>query len=319
MGNNQPPAARGLIVLCCSSLLAACLGDGDPIPQAAQPAAQEPGGPYVASVVQVAYLPAAAMPAPAVELRAAPTPAERRSAAIVVGRSAEHVVDQRFARTFTSSRDGVDGVPVVATDRDAVELMQLGRADFAVIGGNLSARDQQSGLRGTRLGVELFALSVAPQSAVRSLTHTQVRQIFTGQVTTWAQLGMAGGAIVPLVPSAKGLAERAARVLIPGDPFAPTCLGVASERHVVDQLLREPGAIGIVCLNGEPRVDGQKLVAIDWSPPTIEAFQYATYPYGMPVTLVTSGPPSGIAADFLAFARSEAGRGLLARALLTMP
>jgi hypothetical protein len=308
---------RGLFVLSCG-LLAACMDGSDPIPQAAQATLTDAPNPFATTPMVVVELPSA-MPAPALETRTAPAPVDLRAAAIVVGRSVAHTFDGPFARAFGAHLGGVGCAPVPASDRDAIELMQLGRADFAVVGGNLSQRDQQSGLRGTRLGVELFALSVAPQSAVRSLTHAQVRQIFTGQVTTWAQLGQPGGAIVPLVPSDKGLAERAARVLIPGDAFASTCLGIATEQHVADQLLREPGAIGIVRVTGEPRVDGQRLISIDWSPPTIEAFQYATYPYGIPVTLVTSGQTTGVARDFLDFARSADGRERLSRSLLPTP
>ena len=111
---------------------------------------------------------------------------------------------------------------------------------------------------------------------------------------SWPQLGLDGGAIVAVVPSSRALAERAARTLIPGDSFASVCLAVASERHVADQLLREPGAIGIVNVTGQARSDGLRLLPIDWSAPSLDGFQYQTYPYGIPVTLVTSGQGEGV-------------------------
>lgn len=321
MGNNQTQNGRlGLFAVCIAAVLAGCTGE-DPDPTATQwqpELGQEPPLPEPAfAVAQVSV--AAPAPAPMGEVVVRQSAAERPPAAIVVGHNASHAFDSEFLRAFAASSDSAAGKPGITSDRDAIELMQLGRADFALVSGNLSARDSQAGLRGQKLGVELFALSVSPQSPLRSLTHTQVRQVFTGQVHSWSQLGLEGGAIVAVVPSERAVAERAARVLIPGDAFASTCLAVASERHVADQILREPGAIGIVRVTGQPRVDGQKLLSIDWSPPTVEAFNYATYPYGIAVTLVTSGQPTGIAQEMLGFARSAEGRALLARTLVPMP
>ena len=270
----------------------------------------------VASMLSGGYTPPAA---PAVETSPRTWTPPPREAAIVVGTNAAQVVDDALTNAFLSRLDGITGKPANCPDRDAVDLLMVGRADFGVIGGQLSTREQQAGLRQTRLGVELFALSIGPASPVKSLTHQQVRMIFTGQVTTWQQLGYDGGAIVPVIPSDRAMAERAARALIPGDAFASVCIGVPSERHVVDQFLREPGAIGIVRLTKAPHEAGQKLVAIDWCQPSVEAFGYGTYPYGLPVHVITSGQPAGIAEQFVAFARGAEGRELLGRTLLPLP
>ncbi len=312
-----------MLAACVAAVVAGCTGGHTPDPVAIALTLQGGSAPvdgtsYEPQVVVASLFPSMPGSAPIGETLRVQQP-ERRQAAIVVGHDAQHTFDTRMSRAFTAVCDDVDGSPTACTDRDAVELMMLGRADFGVIGGRLSARDLQAGLRQQPLGVELFALSVAPDSPVRSLTHQQVRQIFTGQVTSWSQLGIAGGSIVAVVPSERALAARAAKTLIAGDRFAASCVGVASEKHVADQILQNPGAIGIVRVTGQPCESGQKLLQIDWSPPTVEAFGYGTYPFGVPMTLVTSGQPSGIAKDFLAFARSGEGRALMGRSVLVMP
>lgn len=234
---------------------------------------------------------------------------------IVVGRNAASTFDAKLRRAFEGSLEDTRCRDVRCTDREAIELLMIGRADFGLIGGKLSQREVQAGLRQTPIGIELFALSVSPLSSVRSLTKSQVRQIFTGQVTDWQQLGFDAGAIVPVIPSERTLAERAERTLIPGDRFASTCIAVSSERHVADQILQHRGAIGIIRMTAEPRELGQKQIQIDWTPPTAAAFGYGTYPFGIPLQLVTSGRPDSMAEDFLYFARSEKGRSMLARTL----
>src|SRR5690606_38009043 len=179
---------------------------------------------------------------------------------VVVGRNADTTFDQRMQSAYEQALQNQTVQRLQSTDREAIELLMTGRADFGLIGGTLSQREMQAGLRQTQVGVELFALSVAPMSSVRSLTSSQVRQIFTGQVTDWQQLGFDGGAIVPIVPSDNQLAERAERTLLPGDSFAAKCLRVSSARHVADQLLQHTGAIGIIRVTAQAREPGQKLL-----------------------------------------------------------
>ena len=181
--------------------------------------------PATGSVYGVAT-PAAPIGEPATQRAEAPDADQQF---VVVGRNAQESFDDAFAAAYQGMLDGVRCERIDCTDREAVELLMIGRADFGLIGGALSQREIQAGLRQTQIGVELFAMTVSPTSSVRSLDTTQIRQIFTGQVTDWQQLGFDAGPIVAVVPSDRRLAERAAKVLIPGDKFASTCIAVASE------------------------------------------------------------------------------------------
>ncbi|MEZ6038633.1 MAG: substrate-binding domain-containing protein [Planctomycetota bacterium] len=243
----------------------------------------------------------------------------RERVVVAVGENAAGSVDAPMRDAFARFEPRLAGDYLEVTDRDAVEMLLLGKVDLALIGGKLSPRDVEAGLHSETLGVELFALVVAPGSPVRTLTAAQVRQVFTGRLRDWSELGFAPGAIVPVVPSQRALAERAQRALMPGDAFAPECVRVADERHVVDQLLREPGAIGIVRLDGVQREQGQQLLQIDWVEPSLDNFNNGNYPFGVPLQLVTSGRGSPRAEALLDFSRSESGRRLFGRTLATAP
>lgn len=288
-------------------------------PPEIQPAAQfvEPAhGELIDEPLAAPYAAAAPIGEPAPTRSAL---AEPEIQVVAIGRNARSSCDADLIAAYRSTLRDMQCRTVACTDRETVDLMMLARADFGLIGGKLSRREVQAGLRQTQIGVELFALSVAPDSDVRSLTPQQVRQIFTGAATEWSQLGFEGGEITAVVPSDGALAERAERVLIPGDRFASRCVAVQSERHAVDQLLQHPDAIAIVRITAEPREPGQQLVQIGWTPPTPAAFGYGTYPFGIPLQLVTSGQPDQQALDFLAFAESDEGRRLLGRTLTFVP
>lgn len=320
MGNNSTARSRrcaGLLLVAATA--AACAG-GDPDPRVVRrslalrgdlpPAVETTASPVVAAMFDVAFS------APAGETQPAGRQAQRDREAVIVavGRnaaaSADATVEQAFARTCADLAPSFVACP----DRDAVELMMTGRVDLALLGGSLSAREQHAGLRQTRLGVELFALVVAPDFPADSLSRTQIRQLLAGEVADWQQLGYDRGPVVVVVPADPALAERAQRALILGDRFAAGAIRVGSDLHVADQLLQKRGAIGVVRITGAMAI-GQKLLQIDWTPPTVMAFDYGNYPYGVPLHLVTSGQPADAAMRFLEFARSDDGRELLGRTL----
>ena len=283
-------------------------------PPVIEPAAQvlEPAVAHLVSNSQLAEPATPMFESPSTERTLQAAPKELR---IVIGNNARPSFDGNLQGAFEGTLKNETVTTVVTSDRDAVEHLMVGRAHYGLIGGSLSPREIRAGLRQTQIGIELFALSVSPLSSVRSLNPSQVRQIFTGQVTNWQQLGYNPRPIVPVVPSERMLAARAERTLIPGDSFASTCVRVNSERNVADQILANRGAIGIVRVTAEPRESGQKLIQIDWTPPTPAAFGYGTYSYGIPLQLITSGQPDEHAMDFVRFAESEKGRAMLARTL----
>jgi ABC-type phosphate transport system substrate-binding protein len=306
--------------LLLAGLMTACSTSSDPDPATVQRSLvahsllRVPTDDYPV-LVTASVIPFAAAPAPMAETVSREQLIEREQVVVAVGRNSSQCFDSVVQKAFTASRPDLNTSFVACPDRDAAELMMVGRADFALLSGSLSAREQHAGLRQTRIGVELFALAVSPDFPARSLTNTQVRQVLTGQITDWQQLGYDAGPVVTVIPAERALAERAARALILGDDFAAGAVRVSSDRHVADQILRNPGAIGVVRVTDRPLESGQKLLQIDWTPATPEAFGYSTYPYGIPVHMVTSGQPGDTALSFLQFAQSDDGRELLGRTL----
>lgn len=235
---------------------------------------------------------------------------------IAVGIDAAHVLDPTVQRAVAQACPELGAKYAPCSDRDAVEVLVVGRADFGLIGGPLSPREVEGGLGQTRIGIELFALAVAENLPARSLSRTQVRQVLTGEVARWEQLGYEGGDITIFAPADRNVAQRAARALMPGDNFSATARRVDSEREVAANILVVTGSIGIVHVLDQPLEAGLRLLQIDWIAATAETFENDTYPFGQAVHLITSGPPTGSSLKFLEYARSEAGRSLLQRSLL---
>lgn len=235
--------------------------------------------------------------------------------AIAIGRGAGDMVPPEFEGLVAANLHDAKASMQACTDRDAIEMAQTDRVDLALVADRLSVRDLNAGLRQVRIGLELFALAVADDFPLQSLTRGQMRDVLTGQAREWRPLGCDRGPIEVIVPSQPGLAERAARTLIRGDRFTPTAVRVASGRHVADQLLRNRDAIAVVRV-GQALPAGVRLLQIDWTPPTPDAYDYGNYPYGVPLHVVTAGQPNRQAQQFLEFACGDNGREFLMRTLI---
>jgi phosphate transport system substrate-binding protein len=306
------PAGLGLFVLA-----AACTVDPDPDEVCRElrlSAVEVPRGDEVLPAPAVALDGDFAAAAPLGEVAGREEVLARRTLDIALGGDAADMFDAALSASLAERHPDLHGAFHGSTERQAVELVLAGHAQCALLRGGLSARDVRAGLRQTQVGVELFALAVTSDFPAQSLSRTQMRQVLTGSVTQWSQVGIDAGPITVAVPADRRIAERAASRLIPGDTFGAEAVQTVDEDDLA-QRLRHRGTIGVVRATVRQPA-GLRLLSVDWSPPTAAAHANGNYPYAIPVHLVTPGQPTGRALEFLQYLQSPAGRDLLGRTLL---
>jgi phosphate transport system substrate-binding protein len=164
------------------------------------------------------------------------------------------------------SRDQQTGVIVTGG------VPELGFAPFAV--GNVDVlicpQDQLDStkfsagtdfeLANTRVGSYGMAIVVSTTLAVNELTLAEVRKLFTGEHTNWAQLG---GPNLPIKvytrePNAGATVYMKTKLLGEAN-FAPTATELSLDRAIIGQVSRSAGSVGYVRVN---RISGTSLKAI---------------------------------------------------------
>ena len=223
---------------------------------------------------------------------------------LVVGRQAAQLGAQVDGHALVGQSNSL--TQTIAQDRDAVEFIQLGEAELAVVATPLSLRNRHNGLQAELLGAELFVVVAPPSSPLRDISSAQLRQLLTGTTTNWSAFGLPATPVLLVVPSDRQLVERAQRALINGDRFSSSARTVAGDRGVFDLVVREPGAIGVVRLASLDIDRNVHALGIDGVLPTMNSFAQGGYPFGTPLLLVTRGPLRGAAADVLRLARTGA-------------
>lgn len=171
----------------------------------------------------------------------------------------------------------------------------------------------------TIVALDGLAVIVHPDNPVSSLTMDQLADIYTGKVTSWAQVGGRNAKIVLLsreVNSGTHVYFKE-HVLRHGnadnkEEFTPQALLLPSSQAIADEAAQNPDAIGFY---GMGYISTKvKVLAISTTPggtavaPTIETVQDNTYPIARPLIMYSKGEPTGLAKDFLDFVHGPEGQ-----------
>lgn len=137
----------------------------------------------------------------------------------------------------------------------------------------------------TPIGYEAFVFIVPKDSPAEGLTADEIRGVYSGEITTWEQLGVPGNGEIIAYQRPENSGSQTALENIMGDTELMDAPG-----YVVDDMVRIvqnveyrnlPGALGYsfrFFVSGMLKSD-VKLLAIDGVAPTIENIENGSYPF----------------------------------------
>ncbi len=156
-----------------------------------------------------------------------------------------------------------------------------------------------------------IAIIAEPGVTVDNLSKDQIRNIFSGEITNWNEVG-GENLVITVVAREEGSGTRAAfeELVMDDDLILGNAILQPSNGAVRTSISVIPGAIGFLSFG---YLDDQtKPLAVDGFLPTEEFAASGSYEIVRPLNMVTNGPPEGIAAVFLEFIVSEDGQAIVA-------
>jgi len=155
-----------------------------------------------------------------------------------------------------------------------------------------------------------IAVIIHPSNPVSKLTLTQIKDIYTGKISNWSQLGGRNQKIVVVSRDvASGTYECFSKLVLKRERVRPDALLQASNAAVASTIKRTKGAIGYVGLGYLS--SEVKALTIDGVVPSVETVLKGTYPISRPLFMYTNGKPKGLAKDFIDFVLSEEGQRIV--------
>jgi phosphate transport system substrate-binding protein len=162
------------------------------------------------------------------------------------------------------------------------------------------------------IGYYGVAVIAHKDNPVAGLSHEQVRDIFTGAITNWKQVGGPDAAIDifirdPVAGTYLGFQELA----MERKPYATSVKQFKSYPAIVEAVRQDENAIGYAGMIFSAK-EGVKPIKINGVLPTITTVNEGDYPYSRTLRLYTNkGSESDATRAFVWFAQSSTGQNML--------
>jgi hypothetical protein len=172
---------------------------------------------------------------------------------------------------------------------------------------------KRSAKRADVVGHDGIVVVVNPQSPLTRLSEDDVRLIYSGAITDWAEFGEPPGRIVPIMPAATSdEAQTLARTLLAHSGVAAGVRRLTSSADVVRAVV-SPGGRGTIGLVAFSAAVPAKVLALA-PQPAPSSLSIGDHRYALSVALtVESTSRATAAAGLAAFARSEDAQAIVVR------
>ena len=176
-----------------------------------------------------------------------------------------------------------------------------------------SARSKGINPVATVIARDGIAIIVHPSNPLSEITMAQLRDIYTGKISNWKDVGGKSGRIVVISRDvASGTFEVFKKLVLKGAKTRADALMLASNKAVATTVEKTPGAIGYVGLG---YVSSKvKALTVDGVKPTKKAVASGEYKLSRPLYFYTDGKPKGLAKEFIDFVLSPEGQKIVEEA-----
>jgi phosphate transport system substrate-binding protein len=195
-----------------------------------------------------------------------------------------------------------------------LRAMFAGQADVAGLARALTAEERARQPFAAVIGYDALGVWVHESNPIRGLTRAQLKDLFSGKITNWRQLG---GRDRPVVACTEHLlSERATleafrQLALGGGAFGPV-RELEDPSDCLRLVAGEPG--GVTPATVAYAIPGVRALTIDGLDPIPANVRASTYLLTRPLLLVTREPPTGQLKELFDFMVSAEGQALVAEA-----
>jgi phosphate transport system substrate-binding protein len=202
-----------------------------------------------------------------------------------------------------------------------VEALFAGKVNVAGASRPLKADEKAKKALGTIIGYDAVAVFVHKDNPVKDLSKEQLKDIFTGKIKNWKQVG---GKDAPIAVNTEIPGEKRAtmemfnELVMDKAAYGTGFKQIDLPKDQIIDVARNPNAIGTPSLGLLAAVPADvrakvKAIEVDGIAPTPENIQSGAYLISRPLNLVTVGPPIGSAKAFIEFMLSAEGQAIVAK------
>jgi phosphate transport system substrate-binding protein len=219
---------------------------------------------------------------------------------------------QALAQAYMANNSGVTVNVAGGGTAAGITAVGTGTAQIGDASANLTASQlaQYPNLHPTPICVDAIAIIVNPHNSVTNLTLNQTRDIYTGAITNWNQVG-GNNAKINVVNREQGSGTRdgVQKIVLKGGNFSTGGIQQSSTGAVKSYVAGDSNAIGYIATNALD--NSVKALNINNVAPNYGNIADGSYVIQRYLLFVTNGAPTGLAASFINYTLSPSGQAIL--------
>jgi len=214
------------------------------------------------------------------------------------------ILAEEYAHLYPDRQVDVQGGGSTA----GITAARSGTADIGM--SSRSLKEGEEGLWFVEIALDGLAIIVNPENSLEDLTISQVRSIYSAEVTKWSELGCIDSRI-HVIAREEGSGTRSAfEELVMGDNSITPKAIVQDSNGAVRQLVADdPNAIGFISLGlVDHTVKALRLGGVTAS---VENVMNGSYSLFRPFLFITNSQPEGLTEMFIEFTLADEGSRIM--------
>ncbi|MDD3168301.1 MAG: phosphate ABC transporter substrate-binding protein [Eubacteriales bacterium] len=244
---------------------------------------------------------------------------EASGTVVTAGSTSVQPLSEELGAAFMDANPGISVEVQGGGSGQGIKAIQEKIADFGALSRNVKEEEKTSVTEEIVIAKDGVAVIVNPESKVGNLTLEQIKNIFTGKISNWSEVGGENAAIV-VVSREEGSGTRGAFTEITKvmekneageeiDNTTKDALVQGSTGAVMQTVATTPNTIGYVSLGSLS--DTVKTVNVEGVTPSEETVLSGEYRISRPFLYVTGGELTEAAQIFIDFVLSEEGQAIV--------
>ena len=237
------------------------------------------------------------------------TPPAAQNKLTLTGSSTVAPLAAEIGKRFETKHAGLHVDVQTGGSSRGISDAQSGLADIGDVSRDLKPEEKAAGLVATPIALDGICVILHKDNPVKALTNEQVIAIYTGKITDWKDVGGKKGPITVInKDEGRSTLELFTKYfgLETKDIKASAVIG--DNEQGIKTVAGNPGSIGYVSI-GTAEFDQKNGTAIKLLPmkgvmPSVDNVKNGSFPLSRPLNLVTKGEPTGLAKEFIEYAKS---------------
>lgn len=231
----------------------------------------------------------------------------------MVGSTSMEKLSNALSEAFMEKYPSVTVTSEFVGSSAGVEAVLSGSADIGNSSRNLKEEEKTAGAVENIVAIDGIAVCVDASNTVTGLTKDQLKDIYTGVVTNWSELGGSDSPIIVVGREAGSGTRGAFEELLEVEDICAYANELDSTGAVMAKVAATPGAIGYVSLDAlDNSVTALALEGVEATPENIKAGNYFL---SRPFVMATNGEISAqsqLVQEWFAYVMGEEGQAIAA-------